>query len=584
MAEISKRGTGSGSDELRALYRASALGALRDRDEIINEILQSIEDLLACERALLFLYDEERDGVHMHTLSGQSGFVSFDSPCIVRRIFHSRSGEVINDTLSDIDVDLIPSTKIEARQAVVTPVTAGERVLGVIAAINSTRGAFTDGDLLAESILADKAALVLENATLVATIERQAQELQGLVRLSRLVTSSESMRHVVGEALRVVGDLLACERIAILLHDETTNDLVIELPVVGSVGESIESFRVPLSEPSLVSTVFRTNTALISNEAASDPWVGASLRTLGDLQSILVAPLTSGSRPIGALIAMNRETGSFEDTDLRFISLLSARVASVIEAGRARERERALMQSLREADRTKTEFVSMLAHELKGPMTTILGFSLSLQNTKDMDEDKRVQILGIISKEVERLSRLVNDLLDVSRMDAGTLRYEMAPVSVQELIENILTVHPSLTAKHIITPKVDEDLPKVLGDKDRLRQVLINLLTNATHYSPDNTEVVISASWSGGDKVEIEVSDQGIGVPSEDRERIFMKFAMLPKPGWVKKGTGLGLFITKGIIEAQGGQIWVDSETGKGSTFHVTLPVATDRAGVSSRR
>src|SRR5919199_1735011 len=156
MAEISKRGTGSGSDELRALYRASALGALRDRDEIINEILQSIEDLLACERALLFLYDEERDGVHMHALSGQGGFVSFDSPCIVRRIFHSRSGEVINDTLSDIDVDLIPSTKIEARQAVVTPVTAGERVLGVIAAINSTRGAFTDGDLLAESILADK--------------------------------------------------------------------------------------------------------------------------------------------------------------------------------------------------------------------------------------------------------------------------------------------------------------------------------------------------------------------------------------------------------------------------------------------
>jgi signal transduction histidine kinase len=109
---------------------------------------------------------------------------------------------------------------------------------------------------------------------------------------------------------------------------------------------------------------------------------------------------------------------------------------------------------------------------------------------------------------------------------------------------------------------------------DRIRQVMINLITNATRYSPEGTTIEVAARRVEPGIVRVDVSDQGIGIPPEDSERIFMKFAMLPKPGWVKKGTGLGLFITKGIVDAHGGDIWVESEQGKGSTFSFTLPVA----------
>ena len=584
MAEADDQIPDSGSEELRALYRAAALSGTRDRDTIINEIIAATEDLVPCQRALLFLYDDERDGVVAHSTSGIDGlFVPFDAACIVRRVFNARSGEVVNDVLSDVDADLIPSSAAETRQVVAVPLLVADRCLGVLCAADSTRGAFTTGDLKAVTIVAERGALSIENSHLAATIDRQAQELEGLVRLARLVTSSESVDSVIGESLRIVSELLGCERMAVLLHEEETASLAMQPQVVGMNAADFDAFRIPLSEPSLVATVFRTNTALISNEASGDPWVGKELRKLGDLQSLLVTPLTSGAGPIGALVAINAAGGQFDESDLRFVSLMSARVASVIESGRARERERALMQSLRESDRTKTEFVSMLAHELRGPMTTIRGFSMSLQDDNQSDE-KRSEILGIIAREVERLARLVNDLLDVSRMDAGSLRYEMSPLPLQDVVESILSSHPSLTARHVITPKIADGLSKVLADRDRIRQVLINLLTNATGYSPEGTEVVVSAAPAEyGSKVEVSVVDQGIGIPAEDRERIFVKFAMLPKPGWVRKGTGLGLFITKGIVEAHGGEIWVESEQGKGSAFHFTLPVADGRARSGER-
>jgi two-component system phosphate regulon sensor histidine kinase PhoR len=258
--------------------------------------------------------------------------------------------------------------------------------------------------------------------------------------------------------------------------------------------------------------------------------------------------------------------------------VLGGRIASVIEGGRARERERALLQRLRETDRNKTEFVSMLAHELKGPMTTVKGFGDALRDRWDeIDEAKRTKFLDILTTEVDRLSHLVSDLLDSSRMEAGTLRYEPRPTPLHDVIDRVLEAHPSLSDRHCIERRVPSDLPDVLGDCDRVSQILLNLLSNAVRYSPAGTTVTLTADCvheNGSSFVEVAVSDEGIGIAPSDRERVFSKFVMLPKPEWVEKGHGLGLCITKGMIEGQGGRIWVESEPGRGSTFYFTLPVA----------
>jgi signal transduction histidine kinase len=566
-----------GYDELSALYRIATLStAYENPAAVVEEILRIIEQVVQCDRSVLFLYDEDADVLRLQDSRDRGFVLPLSEPTILRRVLHSGLGEVVNDVDADAESNPMFADALNARQLVAAPLVLTDKTLGVVGAINSRRGAFTHEDLRLLTVLADRVALTIENGELVARLQRQVQELEGLHRLSRLLLSSETMEHIVGESIRIVAEMLHCEKMALLLNDESANSLVAMSSAVGLDDGQVEGLRITLDEPSLAGTVFRTKTPLVSNDAPNDAWVNRHMVELLGIESLLAVPLTTGPKPIGVLKAMNAQKGFFSDDDVRFAMLLGGQVGALVESSMGRQRERQLVQKLREADRTKSEFVSMLAHELKGPMTTILGFSETLkQQWTRVPDEKKISIIDIVAKETGRLSRLVNDLLDVSRMEAGTLRYELNPVSLAELLDSIVTVHTSLSAQHLVVNDLPADLPKVRADNDRLRQVFINLLTNATRYSPEGTAIRVKARELADEgMVEVSVTDEGIGISEQDRDRIFSKFSMLPKPGWVKKGTGLGLFITKGIVEAHGGRIWVESEPGKGSTFAFTLQAA----------
>jgi signal transduction histidine kinase len=571
--------------ELAALYQIAALSASQaDRSALINEILRIVADVVGARRVLVFIHNHELGHLEVYDEQGSQGQpFPLNAPGIISRAFNGRSPELVNDLSNEEEGDTELRLRTSARQVVAAPLIVGDAALGAIAAINSHHGSFTEDDLRILSILGDRVALTLENTHLVSTLQRQVAELEGLQRLSKLLTSGASLETVVGEGIRIVTDLVPCHKSAILIHDPETQELVAHPPVIGLTKHQLEQLRIPLREPSMGGTVFRTNTGLMSNDARNDAWVSKRFRDLLEMETLLVVPLATGPKPLGVLKLINAEKGYFSDQDLEYAALLGRQVGSILEANLSRSREKALVRELREADRTKSEFVSMLAHELKGPMTTVLGFSDTLRQQWDrLDEAKRNRVLDIIHKEVGRLSRLVNDLLDVSRMESGALRYELEPVDIHEVLDSLLLVHTSLRSDHAVINDVPLDIPKVMADKDRICQVIINLLTNATRYSPERTTVTIRAQVTEeGDEsfVRLGVSDEGIGISQQDAERIFTKFAMLPKPGWTKKGTGLGLYITKGIVEAMGGRIWVESEVGRGSTFYVTMRIAQDAAG-----
>jgi signal transduction histidine kinase len=561
-------------EELEALYEIASMGGSQgDLAHVARSLTAVVARQVPSERSVLFLFDE--DPQEMFVLSGEDGDrgtrYRLNECGLVRRVFLSRSGEVVNDVAADDDPTPLLAIDFDAKQVVAAPLRDGEDDVGVLVAINSINGAFSEEDLRMLMLLADRAAVTIKSTELVASLQRQVQEFDGLQRLSKLIVETDVLEDVIGESIKIVLGLVECEGLFIMLHDDATDSLVARKPAVGVSTEVLERLSVPLSEPSLAATVFRTSTPLLSNEARNDAWVGPHLRELLDIDNMLLAPISSGHRPFGILAAVNASSGQFEDEDLRFLSILGERVGSVIESTMSRERERDLMKQLREADSMKSEFVSMLAHELKGPMTTVMGFSHTLQEQgNDLPDNQRAHILGIINREVSRLSRLVNDLLDVSRMEAGTLRYELEPIDVREIVDSILQVHTSLRAGHSIEVEIPADLPKVVGDRDRVRQILINLLTNATRYSQDGTTVTVSGRAEDG-KVVFGVADEGVGIGPEDQERVFSKFAQIPRPGWTKKGTGLGLYITKGIVEAHGGRIWIDSTPGKGATFCFSL-------------
>jgi PAS domain S-box-containing protein len=229
-----------------------------------------------------------------------------------------------------------------------------------------------------------------------------------------------------------------------------------------------------------------------------------------------------------------------------------------------------------EADRAKSEFVSNVSHELRTPMTAIKGYTDLLHaGTVGSINDEQQRFLRIIKNNAERLTALINDLLDISRVETGRVRFEPRPMQIGEVISDVVNaLAGQAETKHLsLTYTVVGGMPDVMGDRDRLNQVVTNLVSNAIRYTPDGGEIEVLAYPVEG-AVRVDVRDKGIGISPEDLGRIFERFYRADHP-LVQEvgGTGLGLSIVKMFVEMHGGRVWVESEEGKGSTFTCVLPV-----------
>ena len=230
---------------------------------------------------------------------------------------------------------------------------------------------------------------------------------------------------------------------------------------------------------------------------------------------------------------------------------------------------------IRNVERMKTAFVSTVSHELRTPLTSIKGFISTLLADMEgyYDLDTQREFYTIIDMECDRLTRLISDLLNVSRIEAGrALDLNPKPVQLHGLIEKVLTVQRSYTDKHELKSDIADDLPVIIADEDKVDQILTNLTNNAIKYSPRGGDVTITAK-KDGDGVVVSVSDKGMGIPKDHLPKVFDRFHRVDNRDTREVGgTGIGLYLVKHLVEAHGGKIWVESEVGKGSSFIFTLP------------
>ncbi|MHC3130294.1 MAG: PAS domain S-box protein [Candidatus Bathyarchaeota archaeon] len=228
---------------------------------------------------------------------------------------------------------------------------------------------------------------------------------------------------------------------------------------------------------------------------------------------------------------------------------------------------------LKELDRMKSEFLSTAAHELRTPLTSILGFSEILLQRK-LDKERKNRFLKIINEQGQRLADLINDLLDVSRIQSGRgFKMKKGPIELGEIIRENVDLFKSHTDRHSFKVNISPDLGSVEADKDRIDQVMENLISNAIKFSPQGGKITVSVEQTEGE-VKISVADTGMGIAKKDLSHIFERFYRVDSPSiGTIGGTGLGLAIVKYIIESHGGKIWAESEVGKGSTFSFTLPL-----------
>ncbi|MDD5039291.1 MAG: PAS domain S-box protein, partial [Dehalococcoidales bacterium] len=240
----------------------------------------------------------------------------------------------------------------------------------------------------------------------------------------------------------------------------------------------------------------------------------------------------------------------------------------------AEEREKE-MEVLREMDQLRGQFLSNVSHELRTPLASITGFTSTLLRTDTKwSEEQQRDFLETMKQEANRLTKLVNDLLDVSRLDAGGMKLEKKNLNITEVIGSIRERLDGITKEHQLKLEIPTDLPKILGDEMRIGQIVSNLVENATKFAPKGSEITIEAKVAD-DKVVVTVADHGIGISAKDIKKLFDRFYQSDNVvSGQKKGTGLGLAICKGIIESHDGKIWIESKIGKGSRFSFSLPVS----------
>jgi signal transduction histidine kinase len=247
------------------------------------------------------------------------------------------------------------------------------------------------------------------------------------------------------------------------------------------------------------------------------------------------------------------------------------------------EELRARLEDAERSSEEKTRFIRHVSHEFRTPLSSIIGFGALLQREADaLDPSVRAEYLEIILRNARHLLHVVNDLLNISKVEAGKLEVTLAPVRVPDVIGAVITaLGPAAEERDIRLALEDAGAPPVLADSGRLRQVLFNLLENAIKYSPPGAEVVVRAR-AAANGVRVEVVDRGPGITRRDQARLFKEFSRVNPPGMRVIGAGLGLALSRMLAEAMGGRIGVDSVPGRGSTFWIALPAAVDPVGAAA--
>jgi len=257
------------------------------------------------------------------------------------------------------------------------------------------------------------------------------------------------------------------------------------------------------------------------------------------------------------------------------LALLGRLVATAVQNIRAYEAERHTVEELRRLSALRADFVSLVSHELRSPMAAVIGAARTLQDRwRMLTAAQRESFLALIGDETSRLAALVADVLDTSRIEAGTFSYRFDEVDLGRLVDEAVESAVLAQQDVRVVASVHGRLPAIRGDRARLRQVLGNLIDNAVKYSPEGGEVRVSAAAVNA-AVRIAVRDDGPGIPRDQQRRIFEKFGRVDVPGASKPGTGLGLFIARSIAEAHGGSLDVSSGIEPGTTFTVVLPAGT---------
>jgi signal transduction histidine kinase len=572
--------------QLDSLIQVSrAINQTLDLESVLQLIMEKSLELLDAEAGSLLLADDDAEALTFEVVLSPVGSklhgikVAVSGASIVGTVASKRLPLIVNDAQADPrwDTSFDETTGFHTRNLICVPMISRNRLVGVIELVNKRAPAgFSEEDTELLGSFAAQAAIAIENARLFTLTDQalaeRVQELHTLQLIDQQLNATLDFARVMDLTLEHAMHTASASSGLVGLMNEEGDGLYL----VAQRGTPAEYERYrdkvwPIQQGTIGRVARTIQPVLLGNareESDSEPAVDQT-------HSQMAVPILYRDEVRAVISLESPHTDAFSQQDLDFIIRLADHAAIAIENAR-------LFQQAQAANQAKTEFMSVASHELKIPMTSIKGYAklLALGAGGDLTEQQK-EFLEIISSNVDRMDRLVADLLDVSRIEAGRLRLEMGQVDLHEVIDTVIqSVKAEIEAKQLaLEIDVPATLPPVWGDHERVIQILNNLVSNAYKYTPDGGEIYIAVNGQTDSAISgclaVSVRDTGVGISPEDQQKLFTKFFRADDPR-VRDvpGTGLGLSITKSLVEIHGGEIWFQSDSDRGTTFTFTLPLA----------
>ena len=499
---------------------AQAITQELDLDKVLTRILSVSAEMLAGQAGLIVLRGEEGRWTAAASHGIPAAFLNYLDPLLADIPDHDDPAQFELPKINSLLQRVTRIASLGLLVGVGLPMISRGQVVGMIFIFRNYAGRFSSNDRALLQSFADQAAIAVRNAQLYSQISQEKHRMDALLDTvpdGILIMNSE---FVIERSNRAVAHML----------DMSSQELI------SRQHELVIQWGRLEHKPTL-------------EEAAAGGWPltpNATLYVEGDLKRPNKQPL-----PVGITYA---PLFSSEGTLLNVIATVRD------------------ITHFREAEELKSTFVSVISHELKTPVALIKGYVGTLRR-EDVKWDREIvqDSLAVIEEEADRLTELIENLLDATRLQAGTLSLSQSDVLLPDLAERMATRFQTQTDRHAIVTDFPDNCPVILGDENRLEQVFSNLLSNAIKYSPKGGEIRITGDVHSK-YVVVCVSDQGPGIATEDIPHVFDRFYRAPDASRNTKGAGLGLFLTRAVIEAHGGRIWVDPKPGEGARICFSLP------------
>ena len=572
-----------------------------DLEGVLETVLESARKLCGADAGQVFLVD--RDRYRFAYGSGMTAeyqeFIAhtpvlLDRGTLVGRIGLDRRAAQITDVLADPDYAWTDEQRVAGFRTVMgVPMLLDGEVVGVLSVSRTQVHPFSDRAVEVLTVFAAQAALAVRTVDLVRTLEsrtdeldRKVTQLEALGAVGQAESFSLNLTEVLNTIITQAVQLSGTDGGSIYEFDEDAR----EFHLSAVFGTSPETFDVLRRTRIGLDDTFLGQAAALGRSlelpdlggVLPDPYL--SVLAEGGWRSLVAVPMLREGRIVGAMVVRRHAPGYVPQEICDLLETFAGQSAlALINAKLYRQLERQ-SAALEVASQHKSEFLASMSHELRTPLNAIIGFSeVLLERMFGELNERQDDYLRDIWSSGKHLLELLNDILDLSKIEAGQMVLNRSQFAVRESLEYCLSMVRERALKQRISLSLEVDPQVGVLDADRLRfrQVVLNMLSNAVKFTPEGGRVGVRVSIRGQDLV-VEVTDTGPGVPAEDRQRIFDAFQQGARHPEQTEGTGLGLTLSKRILELHGGRIWVESEAGQGSTFGIALPVGSSQPALTS--